>query len=109
MRAHALWEAGHRVVGLASWPGTIRPAVSDSLVSALDVLPTFLAQSFAAKAPFFLNYVLNLIIVASILEVLQVLYLLQETKFRYPDLIHPLHLAERKSTHSILHISHQYN
>jgi arylsulfatase G len=38
-----LWEGGHRVVGLASWLGTIKPAVSEALSSAMDLLPTFAA------------------------------------------------------------------
>lgn len=38
------WEGGHRVVGIARWPGKI-PAgvVSNALVSSLDVVPTLAA------------------------------------------------------------------
>ena len=36
------FEGGHRVMGVASWVGTIKAAqVSDALVSSLDILPTF--------------------------------------------------------------------
>lgn len=38
-----LWEGGHRMVGLARWPGKIAPRVSDALVSSLDYLPTMLS------------------------------------------------------------------
>ena len=39
-----LWEGGHRVVSIASWPGTIRAKrVSEALTSTLDLLPTFLS------------------------------------------------------------------
>ena len=39
-----LWEAGHRTVGLASWPGTIAPGlVSGALTSSLDYFPTLAA------------------------------------------------------------------
>lgn len=38
-----LWEGGHRVPGIAWWPGTISPAqVSEELVITLDVMPTVL-------------------------------------------------------------------
>lgn len=43
-----LWEGGHRVVGLAHWPGTIAPGVSGALASSLDYIPTVL--SFAGVA-----------------------------------------------------------
>ncbi|XP_032831957.2 arylsulfatase G [Petromyzon marinus] len=37
------WEGGHRVPGLALWPGRVPPGSSSSaLLSALDVLPTLL-------------------------------------------------------------------
>jgi hypothetical protein len=42
------WEGGHRVVGLASWPGVVSPGVSNALVGAIDVVPTFLALSGVA-------------------------------------------------------------
>ena len=42
------WEGGHREPGIVAWPGRIRPRVSNALVSALDVLPTF---SALARAP----------------------------------------------------------
>ncbi|XP_065826455.1 arylsulfatase G-like [Oscarella lobularis] len=35
------WEGGHREPGIVSWPGTIKARVSNALVSALDVFPTF--------------------------------------------------------------------
>ena len=35
-----LWEAGHRVVGLAYWPGTITPGVTAALASSMDYFPT---------------------------------------------------------------------
>lgn len=38
-----LWEGGHREVGLARWPGTITPRVSNATVSSLDFLPTILS------------------------------------------------------------------
>lgn len=38
-----LWEGGHRMVGLARWPGMISPRVCDALASSLDCLPTLLA------------------------------------------------------------------
>ena len=38
-----LWEGGHRMVGLARWPGMISPRVCDALASSLDCLPTILA------------------------------------------------------------------
>lgn len=39
-----LWEGGHRVVGLARWPGKIVPRVSNAIVSSLDFLPTILSM-----------------------------------------------------------------
>lgn len=46
-----LWEAGHREVGLASWPGTIAAgAVSAALASTLDYLPT-VAAAVGARLP----------------------------------------------------------
>eukprot|EP01087_Luapelamoeba_hula_P002157 TRINITY_DN11884_c0_g1_i1.p1 TRINITY_DN11884_c0_g1~~TRINITY_DN11884_c0_g1_i1.p1 ORF type:complete len:407 (-),score=33.14 TRINITY_DN11884_c0_g1_i1:125-1345(-) len=45
------WEGGHRVFGIASWAGKIRPGVvSDALVSTLDFLPTILNLA-GAKLP----------------------------------------------------------
>lgn len=38
-----LWEGGHRMVGLARWPGRIAPRVSNATVSTLDFLPTILS------------------------------------------------------------------
>lgn len=38
-----LWEGGHRVVGLARWPGKISPRVSNATISSLDFLPTVLS------------------------------------------------------------------
>eukprot|EP00118_Oscarella_pearsei_P000886 m.6060 g.6060 ORF g.6060 m.6060 type:complete len:526 (+) comp14847_c0_seq1:152-1729(+) len=45
------WEGGHREPGFVSWPGKIQPRVSDALVSALDVLPTFSALAGANLPP----------------------------------------------------------
>lgn len=39
-RKMTLWEGGHRTAGIATWTGTIKPGVSDSLASTLDFLPT---------------------------------------------------------------------
>lgn len=43
LRGMKLWttEAGFRVAGIVSWPGRIKPGVSDEVMSALDLLPTF--------------------------------------------------------------------
>lgn len=35
------WEGGHRVVGLARWTNTVRPAVSHALAGTIDFMPTF--------------------------------------------------------------------
>ena len=43
-----LWEGGHRVVGIAHWPGTVPHAVSGALASSLDFMPTF-AEARAAN------------------------------------------------------------
>lgn len=44
-----LWEAGHRQVGIAAWPGVIKPGtVSPALASTLDYFPTLAAL---AKVP----------------------------------------------------------
>lgn len=38
-----VWEGGHRVPGLAWWPGKIKPgAVTDQLAISLDIMPTML-------------------------------------------------------------------
>ncbi|MDF1737954.1 MAG: sulfatase [Verrucomicrobiales bacterium] len=37
-----LYEGGHRVPAIFSWPGTIAPAVSDELVMTFDLFPTFI-------------------------------------------------------------------
>ena len=42
-----LWEGGHRVVGLASWPSVIAPGVSAALTSSLDFMPTLAALAGA--------------------------------------------------------------
>eukprot|EP01051_Picozoa_sp_SAG22_P009091 SAG22_NODE_732_length_7583_cov_3.250134_3_plen_381_part_00 len=45
-RKTTLWEGGHRVVGIASWPGTIKPGrVTAALASTLDFLPTIAAAA----------------------------------------------------------------
>ena len=36
-----LYEGGHRVPCLMSWPGTIRPGVTDQTAHSIDLLPTF--------------------------------------------------------------------
>jgi arylsulfatase G len=36
-----VWEGGHREVGLAYWPGVIKPRVTPALASTLDFFPTF--------------------------------------------------------------------
>jgi arylsulfatase G len=35
------WEGGHREVGLAYWPGVIKPRTTTALASTLDFFPTF--------------------------------------------------------------------
>ena len=35
-----IWEGGHRVPGIVSLPGKIKPAISDALVSSMDIFPT---------------------------------------------------------------------
>ena len=41
-----VWEGGHRVPGIAYWPGTIKPnQVNNQLVTTLDVMPTVLAAA----------------------------------------------------------------
>ena len=51
LKGMKLWtsEAGFRVPGIVSWPGTIKPGqVSDEVVTSLDLLPTFCALSGAS-------------------------------------------------------------
>ena len=46
-----VWEGGHRVPGIAWWPGSIAPGqVSDEMVISLDLMPTMLDLA-GAKAP----------------------------------------------------------
>ena len=46
-----VWEGGHRVPGIAWWPGRIAPGqVSDEMVISLDLMPTMLDLA-GAKAP----------------------------------------------------------
>ena len=43
-RKAQLWEGGHRVAGIASWPGRIRPGqVNGELILGMDWFPTFAA------------------------------------------------------------------
>ena len=35
------YEGGHRVPAIVSWPGRIRPGVTDSTAASFDLLPTF--------------------------------------------------------------------
>jgi len=44
------WEGGMRVPGIAWWPGRIRPAVSDAVVTTMDLLPT-VAKLAGAELP----------------------------------------------------------
>lgn len=37
-----VYEGGHRVPGIARWPGRISPGVSDETVSTFDLFPTFM-------------------------------------------------------------------
>ena len=37
----SIYEGGHRVPTIANWPGVIKPQISDSLIMAADMLPTF--------------------------------------------------------------------
>jgi len=46
-----VWEGGHRVPGIAWWPGRIAPGqVSDEMVISLDLMPTMLDLA-VAKTP----------------------------------------------------------
>jgi arylsulfatase A len=38
----SVWEGGHRVPGIAWWPGRIRPGTSDQTVLSMDLMPTLL-------------------------------------------------------------------
>ncbi len=38
----SLWEGGHRVPGIAYWPGTIQPGETNATTITLDVFPTLL-------------------------------------------------------------------
>jgi len=40
-----VWEAGHRVLGLAYWPTKIKPGISHAIGSSLDLLPTIASLS----------------------------------------------------------------
>lgn len=43
-----VWEGGHRVPFIASWPGKIKPGtVSDSMTFSLDIMPTMLSLANA--------------------------------------------------------------
>ncbi|MBM3826983.1 MAG: sulfatase [Verrucomicrobia bacterium] len=44
------WEGGMRVPGIAWWPGRIRPAVSDAVLTTMDLLPT-VAKLAGAELP----------------------------------------------------------
>jgi len=45
------WEGGHRVPAIASWPGRIKPGVTDQLAISLDLMPTALALAGLSAAP----------------------------------------------------------
>ena len=50
MKRH-LYEGGHRVAGIMRWPGVIRPgAVSDELISSVDLMPT-ICEIVGAETP----------------------------------------------------------
>ena len=42
-----MWEGGHRVPGIAWWPGKISPGTSKETIICLDVMPTLLALADA--------------------------------------------------------------
>ncbi len=50
LRGHKgqMWEGGHRVPGIAWWPGKISPGTSDETIISLDVMPTLLAIAGAS-------------------------------------------------------------
>ncbi len=52
LRGHKgqMWEGGHRVPGVAWWPGKIEPGTSEETIISLDVMPTLLALA-NAKVP----------------------------------------------------------
>lgn len=37
-----LWEGGHRVAGIAWWPGQIKPGTTDQVALTMDLMPTLL-------------------------------------------------------------------
>jgi arylsulfatase A-like enzyme len=39
-KAYSSWEGGVRVPGIVTWPGTVSPAVSSTIVSSMDIIAT---------------------------------------------------------------------
>ena len=50
-----VFEGGHRVPAIASWPGRIRPGVTDSTAASFDLLPTFAHLAGAQADPLTLD------------------------------------------------------
>ncbi len=46
-----VYEGGHRVPGIAWWPGKIKPAVSDQVAMSFDLFPTFAALAGVMDKP----------------------------------------------------------
>ncbi len=47
-----IFEGGHRVPLIMSWPGMITPGVTSAMVSAIDIMPTIAALTGASEGPF---------------------------------------------------------
>lgn len=45
------WEGGHRVPAIVSWPGRIKPGLTNELTSTIDVMPTILALAGRNESP----------------------------------------------------------
>lgn len=39
-KAYSSWEGGVRVPGIVTWPGTVSPAVTSTMVSSMDIVAT---------------------------------------------------------------------